>query len=428
MAANKCIHARSTRSRALHTWTVRGIAILLFAGCGTEEAPPVAKQFPGIVDSITTVEGIKRVDYRDAKSGARYQLRAVVGASGWIESAALTNPSESVRIEWTPDTVRVDTSQPDGRGQLYFVGTTKGIDSIKPGTVAKHRYAHSVDQLPFLLDSATRAGEILGASNLAAPLGVAQELLTQGPSSELPVLHADTFACDPTITLEGQNCAVEAKMKKPNNQEVFKVTGSSPRDGNKMILKSNDSDGLVQIQACPLAAYDCTKKGNEGAKKEQALAASAATEDHNPDSNEACGHMEAKSEGRDLGYKFTVKGEAEIRPGAVVRPKDPPDVAKQPDGAKLYWDLYDRTNRVYHSQFVQGWTRDNTSARTSFEIALTSDTTPAESYAIGGKTLVDVAVQTCQDDERWARDDFAIKITGTRSNVLYTCAGPHSPQ
>jgi hypothetical protein len=422
MAANKCIHARSTPSRALHTWTVRGIAILLFAGCGTEEAPPVAKRFPGIVDSITTIEGIKQVDYRDAKSGARYQLRASLGERGWIESAAMTNPAESVRIEWTPDTVRVDASQLDGTSQLYFVGATKGIDRIKPGTVSLHRYAHSVDQLPFLLDSATQADEILGASKLGAPLGVAHDLLTQGPSGKLPVVHADTFACDHTLDNTG-GCAVEAKMKKPDNQQVFAVPGSSPTDGNKMILKAGDNDGVVRIQACPPAAYDCTKPGNAGAKKEAALVASAATTDSDWRSNEACAILRNEWDGYDLGKKFTVKGEAEIRPGAVVRPKDPPDVAKQPDGAKLYWDLYDKTNLIYHSQFVQGHTKDTTSGRTSFEIALTSDTAETN-YAVGGRSLVDVAVQTCQDYETWARDDYAIKITGTKSNVLYTCSTP----
>src|SRR5262245_26606771 len=80
MAANKCIHPRSTPSRAL-TWTARGMAILLFAGCGTEEAPPTAGRFPGAVDSIKTVGGIKQVDYRDANSGARYQLRASLGTT-----------------------------------------------------------------------------------------------------------------------------------------------------------------------------------------------------------------------------------------------------------------------------------------------------------------------------------------------------------
>jgi hypothetical protein len=88
--------------------------------------------------------------------------------------------------------------------------------------------------------------------------------------------------------------------------------------------------------------------------------------------------------------------------------------------AKLYWDIPEKTARLYKSLFREGHEKDTT-LRTSFEVPITA-AAASGNMAVGGKALIDINVQTCQDADP-GKDDYAIIVRGTLSNEMYICAG-----
>lgn len=418
-AIHQCISAPSSSATSRGLWTVRGMAILLLAGCSTSDETPVSQRVPGIiVDSVSTTEGLQEVEYRDAKSGARYRLLGSLGEaggrSGWIESRAAGDESKSVKIEWSPTTVQVTASKPDGTAQFWFAGRSRGFKRIDVAKLQQLRDASAATELSFLLHSATHADALLDASQLATQFAVARELVVKAPTS-LPTLVAQTFACDHSLDIS-ENCGVDATLTRAN-KEIFSVDGKSAPDKNSMKLQCGDTDGIVRIQACPVAAYDC--KTFKNAKTESTLTVSAPAND-TTNNNEACKTLRAENEGVDVGKKFEVKGLAEIRPGRTVRPKDPGDDAKHPVDCKLVWDFPDDTDDVYH--VLWGAAQGNDEDTKKLEVSLTAGTATGNN-AIGGKTEIHANVHTCQDDDV-SDDDYAIVVRGTKTNVLYTCAGP----
>jgi hypothetical protein len=417
MPANyKCISAPSISSAARGIWTVQGMAILLFAGCAADETPAAGKRLPGIiVDEVSTHGKLQQVDYRDAKNGERYRLQASLGAdgAGWIEARPMKDTADSVRIEFTPKTVQVTANNADGSAQFWVAGRERGLDQINVRNLKQHHDGLALDYLPFLVQSAAQADALLDSTRLSTTMAVAQDLLSVAPP-KTQVMAAETFTCDTTIPID-DNCGVEAKMVKAN-KEVFAVPSGWWQDKNTMDLKCGDADGLVRIQACPLDAYNCDKY--KTAKTEQALTVGDVSDDTS-NKNSACVILKSEGEGVDVGKKFEVKGLAEIRPGRAVRPKDPGDEAKSPEGCKLVWDLPEAPDWIYHSQWADGHDTEK-SHNKKFEVGLTAGAASG-SLAIGGKSEIKANVHTCQDSDT-GRDDYAFYIRGSRSNALYTCS------
>jgi hypothetical protein len=398
-------------------------AIVLTACGGDEQASSLDNRTPWVaVDRISNPRGgLREAAYRNAITGERYAMQVSDGEAGFIESRPTQDDSESVRIEWTPTSVRVIASHGDGPAQFWFVSRSRGLDKID---VRGNQTEKAGENLPFLLRSATHADVLLGSSRLATPLGVARMLTTQGPSPLTPIAApaAVTLPCDNTIDISG-GCAQEAKLKVAN-KDIFSVPAGTWLDGNTMKL-SCGTDGRINVQACPVDAYDCTKF--PGAKTEGTLTVSDAQDDTNWRSNEACGILRNENEGIDVGKKFNVKGSAELRPGKPVRPKDSPDEARSPLNCKLEWSFPNGSDDIYHSQWEQqGHSRDTTHP-SKWEVALTTTTeTGNNSLAIGGKIDINADVQTCQDSDV-GRDDYAIVVRGWRTNQLYHCNGDTTP-
>ena len=372
------------------------------------------------VDRISiSPQGLREAAYRNAVTGERYAMHVSDGDAGFIESRPANDDSESVRIEWTPTSVRVIASHGDGPAQFWFVSRSRGLDKIGLGG---NQTENAGENLPFLLRSATHADVLLGSPRLATPLGVARALTTQGPST-LPPIAAPTpvtLACDNRIDIGG-SCAQQAKLKVAN-KDIFTVSEGTWLDGNTMKL-SCGTDGHIMVQACPADAYDCTKF--PGAKTEGTLTVSDVQDDKNWKSNDACGLLRQNSEGIDVGKKFSVKGTAELRPGKPVRPKDSPDEAKSPLDCKLEWSFPNGADDIYHSTWDQQGHSHDTSHPTKWEVALTA-ATETGSLAIGGKLDISADVQTCQDSDV-GRDDYAIVVRGWKTNQLYTCSGDTPP-
>jgi hypothetical protein len=400
------------------------LAVVLLAACAGESSKQVHAKPWGTVELLesSTAGALRNVEYRDSSTGVRYRMRASVGEattqSGWIESRAADDESQSVRIEWTETTVMVTATQGDGTEQFWSAGRARGLDAIDVDRLEQHES----EDLPFLVRSATHADALLDSARLATPFAVARVLVAQGPAATTTTIAADaapTFACDNTIDISG-NCAVEAKLTRTSKQ-VFSVAAGTFLDKNTMDLSCGDQDGLVRVQACPLDAYNCDKFKN--AKSESTLTASDPSDDTS-NKNVACTILRSEGEGVDVGKKFEVKGSAEIRPGKPVRPKDPGDEAKSPLSCKLVWDLPEAPDWIYHQQWDDGHDTDK-SHNKKFEVSLTAGTASG-SLAIGGKTEITANVHTCQDSDV-GRDDYAFSVRGTRSNQLYTCSTDTPP-